>query len=340
MGDSMTVSELEHFKNLLTEREDNLVEWLNSLSSVKGDDASKAQSLLAQIKDALARVDSHTFGSCKVCDEYVELHRLEVQPVAEVCLGCISDKEKKILEEELFVASKIHRALLPQTTAKIDGFDLAAKSMAAGGVGGDYYDFLPSSDGSTIRVLIADTVGKGLPAGLLMSNLQGAMRVIAETIKSPASLITRVNQWFCRNIPVTKFVSLACLSVETQNGKNAKIKYTNAGHWSPILIRTNGEVELLNPTGGLLGVHDEFSYDEQNIELFPGDIVVLYTDGITEAQNAEGKMYEEDRLTEFLTTHRSEPAETILENLLRDVGHFTGNSKLDDDLTVIVLQKK
>jgi serine phosphatase RsbU (regulator of sigma subunit) len=277
---------------------------------------------------------------CQVCKDPVELYRLEVQPVTEVCLGCITTEERNRLEEELYLASRIHRALLPQHVARIDGFDIAVKSLAARVVGGDYYDFLPSRDGRIVRVMIADTMGKGLPAGLVMSNLQGALRVLADEIDSPALLLHRVNQWLCRNIPITKFVSVACIGIRTTNGGTARISHANAGHCPAILIRKDGSNESLNATGTLIGVHEDFTYTEESFEMSAGDMLLLYTDGVTEAENSAGEMYEEDRLIQFARDHHVLPADRFAEELMADVARFSGRSELSDDLTLIALRKE
>src|SRR3989339_2019553 len=125
----MTISDLEHFKQLLLEREHNVLEWLDSPETPNQDDVNKAQALLGDIKEALGRVDEQSFGTCDVCKEGIELYRLEIQPVTEVCLGCITAEERAQLEEELFLASKIHRALLPQSIERIEGFDINVRSL-------------------------------------------------------------------------------------------------------------------------------------------------------------------------------------------------------------------
>lgn len=341
----MTLSDLEHFKNLLIEREQNLTAWLDSSGSPNGEDVQKAQALLMDIRQALGRVENQTFGACQgsapagICKGEVELYRLEVQPVTEVCLGCITKEEQARLEEELFLASKIHRALLPQSIERIEGYDVGVKALAARSVGGDYYDFLPSANGGRLRVVIADTMGKGIPAGLLMSHVQGALKILSEDIESPRLLISRLNQWLCRNVPVTKFVSLSCLALDSRAGRDSQITYTNAGHCPPILVRNDGKVERLEPTGGVLGVHEGFTYEEHTLSLSPGDLLVLYTDGVTEAENYHGGMFGEERLIEFAQTRRTDPLDKFLDDLLGEVQFFSEKPEMDDDFTVIALRK-
>ena len=335
----MTVSDLENFKSLLLEREHNLASWLDSSASADHGDIDKVRSLLTDIKDALGRVENQTFGECNVCKGEVEHHRLEVQPATEVCLDCISKQEQTQLEEELFLASKIHRALLPQSVEKIEGFEVKAMSLAARTVGGDYYDFLHAAKGDSVRVVIADVMGKGLPAGLLMSNVQGALRILSEEIESPSLLIARLNQWLCHNVPVTKFISLACISLDSHSGQETAITYTNAGHCPPILVRTNGIVEKLEPTGGVLGVHEDFTYEERSLTMAPGDLLLLYTDGVTEAANQQGDMFGEEQLTEYVKSRSGHSLEIILDGLLDKVRNFSGRQELGDDFTVIAIRK-
>jgi len=336
----MNVADFENFRDLLTGREQNLSEWLHSGEPIDEADARRVRDLLGQIKEALGRIEDHTYGTCKVCHGEVELERLQVQPVTEVCLDCISKEEKTRLEEELFMAGKIHRALLPQDVEKIAGFDVAAHSRTARTVGGDYYDFLPSRNGSPVRVVIADSMGKGLPAGLVMSNFQGALRVLADEVDSPAVLISRLNGWLTRNIPVTKFITLACIELRPQADGTTKLVHANAGHCPSIVARKDGTIELLEATGTVIGVHEDFKYEETSLTLSPGDLLVLYTDGVTEAENHQGEMYDDGRLCRFVRDNRQAPLETFLDNLLADIQKFTGTTELSDDLTVIALRKQ
>jgi len=335
----VTTADLEHFRTILVEREDLLNEYLNSLSAERSVETEKVRGLLAEIKGALVRIEDHTFGTCQVCKDEVEYHRLEVQPVREICLGCITPEEQAILEEELLIASRIHRALLPQKVEAIAGYEFAARSLAARSVGGDYYDFLRNEAGAITKVVIADTMGKGIPAGLLMSNLQGALRVLAHEIKSPGQLVSKLNWWLCRNVPVNKFISLACLDLEPGPGA-VTLRYANAGHCPILRVSASGAREYFVSTGAVLGVHEDFRYDERAVQLDPGDLLVLYTDGVTEAARADEEMFGDERLAAFCVAHRAEPPDAFLARLISEVQHFTGKQSFDDDLTVIVLKRK
>ncbi|MEE9554938.1 MAG: SpoIIE family protein phosphatase [candidate division Zixibacteria bacterium] len=334
----MTVADLEHFKKVLLLRVSSLDSLLESSNSPTEQDTPKVQSLLKEIKEALGRVEDRSFGQCNLCDGEVEYHRLEVQPAAEICLDCISEKEKVLLEEELFLASKIHRALLPQSVEKIEGYDIKAISLSARTVGGDYYDIL-SGKGDSARIIIADAMGKGIPAGLIMSNLQGALRVLSEEIESPSKLLASLNRWLCHNVQVTNFISLACVSLNHGLSDESPITYSNAGHCPPILFRNNGDIESLEPTGGVIGVHEDFAYEEQLLTISTGDLLLLYTDGVTEAVNKSGEMFGEERLIKYIKEESAGSAEAFLDGLLNSIRAFSGGEELSDDLTAVAIRK-
>lgn len=334
----MTIRDLEHFRDLLLEKEQTVAGWLEAPAAAGQADIQKTWALLDQIRDALRRVDRHEYGKCSGCGDDMEPHRLEIQPVAQVCLGCISTEERRQLEDDLFLASKIHRALLPHAITGIPGFTLGVRSAAARFVGGDYYDFLPGADGSA-RVIVADCMGHGVAAGLLMSNIQGAIRILADGIDSPAELLKRLNRWLCRNVPVTKFVSLACVAVRPQADGTALVVHANAGHCPPLIVHRDGSTEALAPTGAVLGVQEDFDYGEQTHVLGAGDLLVLYTDGVPEAEDDAGRMFGEERLCEIVRENRHSGAQNLVDTLVSEVQSFSRRSELADDYTVVVLRK-
>ncbi len=336
----MRLSEFEHFRDILLDQQRHLTEWLNTPALARVDDADRVRRLLAQIKEALIRIENSTYGQCTVCHGEVEHERLEIQPVTQICLECISAIERAKLEEDIFLASKIHRALLPQTQPVLEDIEIQTRSLAAGSVGGDYYDFLARTGDHVDRIVIGDVMGKGIHAGLLMSNLQGAMRILSTQFESPGPLLARLNTWMCRNIPVTKFISLVLIELSPGNDRETQVTYTNAGHPPPILIRDNGQVERFEVTGGILGVHEAFTYEERDVSLAPGDLLLLYTDGIVEAENPHGDQFEDHRLIEFVQKRRGDAPGTIVDDLLQHVRDFTDSPQPTDDMTAILLRMK
>jgi len=337
----MEYAELEHFKDRLLDREQQLMDWLRSGSRSLGSDIEKVRALLHQIKDALERIEGDSYGKCKVCQGNIEECTLEARPEAEVCEDCLEGDDKTAHDEDLKMAGKIQRALLPQQVANIKGFRIAARWLPANQVGGDYYDFLPCGGDSHSRIVVADAMGKGVSAGMVMSNLQGALKVLSLDIHNPGKLITKLNHWLCRNVPITNFVSLLCLCLEQTGDENTTLTYVNAGHPLPILVRKDGSVERLEVTGGVLGVHEKFEYDENKLTLASGDFLTLYTDGITELANPGGEMFEDDRLVSFIQKHRQKPFDGFIDNLINELSAFSGRRNgLADDLTIVTLLKE
>ncbi len=336
----MQVEDLEHFRSLLLERSQHLAAWLNGSAGADSQEVEKVQVLVAQIKAALERIEGESYGTCAVCSGHLDYFQLEAQPEATICIACLDKTERTLLEEDLNMASKMQRALLPSQVPDIDGFAAAARWTAARVVGGDYYDFLPCDGADQFsRVVIADAMGHGVSAALLMSNLQGALRVLSLEARSPAELVGRLNQWLCRNVATTKFISMVNLCLERTDSRETLLTYVNAGHCPPILARRDGSIERLDATGGVLGIHEQFRYRERTTSLWSGDLVMLYTDGITEATNSLDEQFEDHRLTDFVQSHRKEDVDAILDKLRHEIDRFCGSSSRDDDLTVIVLRK-
>ncbi len=336
----MHYSDFQHFRDLLVARQQHLISWLGSMDGRKGGEEQKVRRLLRQIKEALERIERETFGVCKICHGSIEEETLELRPESEVCNECLNGEEKEVFDDDLRMAGKIQRALLPQSLPDIPGFSIAARWLPANEVGGDFYDFLPCGGDQQSRIIIADAMGKGVAAGIVMSSLHGALRVLSSDTHSPGRLLTRLNQWLCRNVPVTKFVSLACLCLERTGEAKTALTYANAGHCLPILARADGSVERLEITGGVLGVHEDFTYEEQKLSLSRGDFLMLYTDGVTELRNHQEDMFDDSRLIDFIRAHRDDPIETIIDKLIADLKEFSGVSgAIDDDVTIVILRK-
>jgi len=228
-------------------------------------------------------------------------------------------------------ARLIQRGLLPTTTPQLDGLALASSWQPANGVGGDCFDMLTFGAGA-MGVYIADVAGKGVPAALLMSNLQAAVRAFAQDGAAPGSVCTSVNRLLCRNMASGRFVTFCYARIDIAAGK---LTYANAGHNPPLLIRANGAIDKLSPGGTVLGVFDESTYEQGDFALRPGDRLVLYTDGITEGRNAEGDELGEEGLAASASAHRALGADAMLAAMLRDVEAFNGGT-YEDDATLIV----
>jgi phosphoserine phosphatase RsbU/P len=233
-------------------------------------------------------------------------------------------------EEEEALA--IQRALLPEELPAIPGCGLAASCRPASGLGGDCYDILRFSD-TTFAVSIADVIGKGLPAALLMSNLQAAVRAYASSRPTPRHLVDNVNRLLCHNVRSGKFVTF-CYAVFDLDAR--MVTFANAGHNPPLVIRAEGGEERLSSGGVVLGVMPDCSYEQARVAIQPGDRFVFYTDGMTEARNANGEEFGDQRLIEAARNARDLDAAALEAHLRKTVHEFAGDT-LEDDSTLIVV---
>ena len=231
---------------------------------------------------------------------------------------------------ELEHAQRIQRALLPSPLPEIDGCEMAAMWKPATAFGGDCYDMLPFSN-TRLGLSIADVAGKGLPAALLMANLQASVRAFGTEDARPETVTRQVNRALCRHTPDDRFVTFFYAVIDTSAGTLA---CSNAGHNPPILVHADGSVSRPATGGMVLGVLEENSYSQAEMRLQSGDRLVLFTDGITEAGSHEGREFGDDRLVELVVAHRRRSASDILDAIFRDVSAFT-SGVFSDDATLI-----
>jgi sigma-B regulation protein RsbU (phosphoserine phosphatase) len=222
------------------------------------------------------------------------------------------------------------QALLPRTMPKTPGCDIALAWRPAGDVSGDYADLIPLGQ-DRLGVAVGDVAGKGMPAALLMSNLQAAMRSLAPDRAAPGDLITRVNRIVSANVTSNRFITLFYGVVEGR-----RLVYTNAGQQAPILVRTNGECEQLYSDGPVLGVFPDWMYTQVEVELRVGDRLVAFTDGIVEAENRGGADFSTERLMKTLVSCRRLGAGQLRQKVIDAVADFT-EGPMQDDATLLVL---
>jgi len=246
------------------------------------------------------------------------------------------EEERKLvaLEEDQKAARRIQQSLLPKENPIIKGMEIFGQTIPAKEVGGDYYDFIRIDD-SHLGIVIADVVGKGTPAALLMSNLQATLRSEALANRSVKETVARVNFTLSKFMDMGKFISLFYGVLDIQ-GKT--FAYTNAGHNYPFLLGKDDNVRKLEKGGVVLGTFSDFTYEEETVQLKPADLMLLYTDGITEATNDKDEMFEEDRLLELLKRNRKSSAQELSQKIVDEVLSFQGTLPQSDDLTLVLLK--
>jgi sigma-B regulation protein RsbU (phosphoserine phosphatase) len=224
----------------------------------------------------------------------------------------------------------IQRSLLPQALPAVAPFSLGAKWQPAQGYGGDWYD-VSALGTDVVGVAIADVAGKGLPAALLMSNLQAAVRAFWHPEAPPRQLCESVNRLLCRNMVNGRFVTFCAVRLDC---RTRTLTWANAGHNPPLLVRGSGDVVRLNPGGTVMGVFADTTYREESVPLAAGDRLVLYTDGITEALSPAGEEFGEEGLIAAIHAHADLAAPALTDALFDDVLAFAGGT-LGDDATLI-----
>jgi sigma-B regulation protein RsbU (phosphoserine phosphatase) len=255
--------------------------------------------------------------------------RIEHVRLAEV------EQAEKLLANELQQAAEIQRRLLPQKAPVVPGFDIAGYNASCRTVGGDYYDFLPYPDGK-IGLLVADVAGKGMPAALMVSSLQARVQVLFEEYTELAARVTRLNRIMHTSCPNNRFITFFLGILDPETGE---MTYCNAGHNPPLLVRANGKVETLETTGLILGILPNSVIAESKCKLEPGDLVVLFSDGVTEASQMDvDDEFGEERLGETLLGCSKQPASGMIDTVIQKVAEFTHGAPPADDITLIVVK--
>lgn len=239
---------------------------------------------------------------------------------------------RELQEQDLERAREIQRALLPKEIAQVAGFEVVAAWEPARLVGGDYYDVIRLSD-TKVGICIADVVGKGVSAALLMANVQATVRAYASEFATSSWLCGKVNGILCSNLASDKFVTLFYGILDAQQHT---LQYTNAGHLPPVVVRAGGVAEQLSDGGAVLGVFPGWKYEDGIARLNPGDRLFLFTDGITEAMRPDGEEFGEAGLLSAARASRDLSPSDLKTHLLACVNQFC-NSQLHDDATLMVI---
>jgi len=243
---------------------------------------------------------------------------------------------KQRMEEDLRLAKEIQKNLLPSVYPSGDRFELVGYNLPSKEVGGDYYDFIPLPE-NRLGIAIGDISGKGIPAALLMSNLQAALRVSASQARTTEDVIQLVNQQISRTTAPEKF---ATFFYGVLDQKSLSLEYTNAGHNYPIHVSQSGNQKQLQKGGLIIGIYPNAHYETGRIQMQSGDVLIMYTDGLTESLNPEEDEYGEERLSGLLERISHLSAQQILDLILEEVVQFTKGQLYADDLTMVILKMK
>ncbi len=242
--------------------------------------------------------------------------------------------DRRRVEEELAIARDIQKQLLPAASPNLPRLEVAALNLPSREVGGDVYDFVVYTE-DRLGIALGDVAGKGVPAALLMANLQAAFRVLADEKRSPSEVVGRLNRQLARSTAADRYATFLFGVLDAHRGR---FTYANAGHNYPILRTPNGEVRTLAGSDVVLGVVEEARYRDLKVSLEPGSVLLLYTDGVTEVFNPDGEEYGEDRLRRLVSEWEGGTAEELRDRILREVRGFSQGCPDYDDITMIVLR--
>ncbi|HZT33813.1 MAG TPA: SpoIIE family protein phosphatase [Bryobacteraceae bacterium] len=255
--------------------------------------------------------------------------RIEHARLAEV------EEMERRLARELEQAAEIQRLYLPERAPVIAGADLAGYNAPCRTVGGDYYDFFPYPNGR-VALALGDVSGKGMPASLMMMGLQARVQVLAAEPQDLAAVMNRLNQTTCAHCPTNRFITFFFCVFEPETGNLA---YCSAGHNPPFLVRRRGAVETLDGGGPPLGILASARYEEYQARLDPGDALVIYSDGVTDATNPHEEEFGEERFAAVLEENRTRPAGEIVEAVNQAVSAWEAGAPAADDLTLVVAKR-
>jgi sigma-B regulation protein RsbU (phosphoserine phosphatase) len=240
--------------------------------------------------------------------------------------------DKAKFEQELKVAAAIQQALLPVAHREGTFFSTAATSVACRAVGGDFYDYVDLPSGQ-FGFIVGDVAGKGSPAALLAAAVLGMFSAEATYQASAAPLMTRLNHGLFRRAIEARFLT----SFYGMLSPDGQLTYSNAGHNAPMVVSSSG-VRRLEAGGVVLGLFEHAAFDEETVPLQPGDLIVVFSDGVSEAMNEEGEEYTDERLIACLTSNYKKPLQEVLDTLFADVKAFCGDATQSDDITAVLVR--
>jgi sigma-B regulation protein RsbU (phosphoserine phosphatase) len=255
--------------------------------------------------------------------------RIEHERLSEI------EHAERLMERDLEQAAIIQRGLLPEAPPRLPAVSLAGHNASCRTVGGDYYDFLPYADGR-VGLVLGDVSGKGIPAAILMASLQARVHLLAEEPANLAQMMGRLNRILAGHCPSNRFVSLFFCILDPASGA---IDYCNAGHNPPLLLRRSGQVERLTGSGPVLGILPDVPFTQRSAMMDPGDLLLLFSDGVTEAVNPSTEEFGEERLVRELIASGDADPRDVIDRILLALGAWAAGAPPADDVTLLAARR-
>ncbi|HWX54982.1 MAG TPA: SpoIIE family protein phosphatase [Verrucomicrobiae bacterium] len=286
--------------------------------------------LLEQVDRALERVDVGSYGLCEVCHDTVEAPRLLADPLASVCLGCLNPEEQRALEQDLELAARIQAGLLPARDYSAAGWNVAFHYESAGAVSGDYCDLM--AEGKSLYFMIGDVSGKGVAAAMLMANLHAMFRALVPAGLPLEQLVETANRIFCESTLPMQYATL----IAGKADDSGVVEICNGGHVPPFHV-SPGQVTSIRTSTVPVGLFCDQKFSTTRIHAAPGDHLVLYTDGVSEAEDANGTSYGATALPGLLGQSGGRGPREVVDRCIKDLAAFRTSSPRLDDQTLLVL---
>jgi sigma-B regulation protein RsbU (phosphoserine phosphatase) len=330
-----------YLREQLEKRRDSLKIAISTIPPTDAPSSSAPfRKLLDDVEGAIRRMDDGSYGLCDVCHDPVEKDRLLANPLERLCLDHLTSDEQRALERDLELASRVQRGLLPQSETAFRDWRVHYFYRPAGIVSGDYCDLIhgpsrnrPDED-STLIFLLGDVSGKGVAASMLMTHLHAMFRALSGIGLALDALLDTANRMFCESTIAGQFATLVC----GRAGRSGEIEIASAGHF-PVLLSSKNGVKNLEATGLPLGLFSTSRYTTHRVRLDPGDSLLLYTDGISEAKNQSDEEFGLDGLTRGAACRYSWTPKDLVAACMADLGnHCSGGRQLDDQ-TLMVIQR-
>ncbi len=287
--------------------------------------------LLEEVDSALERMDEGSYGLCEVCHEPIREERLMADPLTRNCIDCLTPDQQRALEQDLDLASRIQTRLLPNKNLSFNGWEAYYHYEPAGPVSGDYCDLVsPETEGGDLFFLLGDVSGHGVAASMLMAHLHALFRSLIAVGLSASQLVERANRIFCESTISADYATLVC----GRAGKSGEVDICNAGHCPPLLVR-EGKITSLEATGLPVGIFCSGECSAERVQLAPGDSLLLYTDGLTEAQDRADAEYGAQRLARLVKGRYDLPPQALTQVCLEDLRTFLSGAPKTDDLAIM-----
>jgi sigma-B regulation protein RsbU (phosphoserine phosphatase) len=293
---------------------------------------AQLQQLLDDVDQALHKIDTGSFGMCEVCHDSIESDRLLADPMIKVCLGCLTPAQQRALEYDLELAAQIQSVALPQCATSFAGWDACYHFQPVGVVSGDYCDLMSDGKGGLFFIL-ADVAGKGVAAAMLAANLRAMFRALIPLNLSTEKLLSQASRLFRESTLPMHYATL----VFGRASVNGELELVNAGHLPALLIQPTG-VTAFESKNLPLGVFTDQQFTADKTRLSPGDCLVLYTDGISEAQNEAGEEYGSAALRKLIEERGLCCPERVVHAAREQVAQFRGSRLRTDDETLLAIQ--